>query len=145
MRSLANTAWVAAFLLTTNVAQAEKAVVDKSGQHSKLKLEQVVSGHIHELNGKYKLRVTEVTYDPRGYIGTHHHVGPGIRCVTSGTLSYEQPDKTTIYKAGDCFFESGDVAHTAHNLTNARVVLLNFEVLPASWSESSAIPVLQSK
>ena len=145
MRSLVNPLLVIGFLLAANIALAEKAPIEKSGQHSKLKLEQVVSGHIPELNGKYKLRVTEVTYDPSGYIGTHHHVGPGIRCVTSGALSYEQPDKTTIYKAGDCFFESGDVAHTAHNLTSEPVVLLNFEVLPASWSESSAIPVPQAK
>ena len=127
--------------LTMNAAFAEQNQVEKSGQRSTLKLEQVLSGHLQELNGKYKVRVTEVTYAPGGFIGLHHHAGPGIRCVTSGQLSYEQPDRTTIYRQGDCFFESGDVAHTVHNLTKEPAVLLNFEVLPAAWSEGSAIPV----
>ncbi len=81
-----------------------------------------------------------MTYDPGGHIGSHHHVGPGIRCVTAGQLTYVQPDKTTIYKAGDCFFESGAVSHTAHNATEEHVVLLNFQLLPVDWSKGSAIP-----
>ena len=133
-------AFLAAGLAIARTATAQAPTVEKSGQHSKIKLEQVVAGHLAELNGKYKLRVTEVTYDPGGFIGTHHHAGPGIRCVTTGELSYEQPDKTTIYRPGDCFFETGDVAHTAHNLNKTPVVLLNFELLPVSWSEGSAIP-----
>ncbi len=131
------------FLLSQRLDAGEQKAVEKSGQHSNIKLEQVISGHLLELNGKYKLRVTEVTYDPSGFIGSHHHVGPGIRCVTSGSLSYEQPGKTTVYESGDCFFESGDIAHTAHNLTARPVVLLNFELLPVSWSDGSAVPVPQ--
>ena len=127
--------------LVMSTSSAQQKAVEKSGQHSEIRLEHLVAGHLQELNGKYKLRVTEVTYDPSGFIGSHHHVGPGIRCVTSGQLSYEQPEKTAVYKQGDCFFESGDVAHTAHNLTKKPVILLNFELLPTSWSEGSAIPV----
>ena len=103
----------------------------------------VVTGYLSDLNGRFRLRVTEVTYDPSGYIGPHHHVGPGIRCVTAGELTYVQPDKNTVYRAGDCFFESGDVTHTAHNATDKPVVLLNFQILPADWSGGSAIPVPQ--
>ena len=131
---------LSSFLIATTVSPHNQ-VVEKSGQHSRIMLEQVVSGHLEELNGKYKLRVTEVTYDPGGFIGSHHHAGPGIRCVLSGELSYEQPGKTTIYKPGDCFFESGDMVHTAHNLTKKPVVLMNFELLPVTWSDGSAIPV----
>jgi quercetin dioxygenase-like cupin family protein len=115
--------------------------VDSKGQNPKLKLEKVIAGHLTELNGRYKLRVTEVTYVPGGYIGPHHHVGPGIRCVTSGDLTYVQPDATHIYRAGDCFYETGDVSHTASNATDKPVVLLNFEVVPASHSGGTAIPV----
>jgi quercetin dioxygenase-like cupin family protein len=115
--------------------------VAKQGQHSAVKLEHVVAGHLSELNGRYKLRVTEVTYDPAGFIGEHHHAGPGIRCVTGGELMYVQADRTTVYRTGDCFFESGDISHTAFNRTDKPTVLLNFEVLPADWSEGSAIPV----
>ncbi len=115
--------------------------VEKKGQVSRIKLETVVSGHLSELNGKYKLRVSEVTYEPGGFIGEHHHAGPGIRCVSSGALTYVQGDKTSVYRAGECFFESGDISHTAQNREPEPVVLLNFEVLPAAWSETSAIPV----
>jgi len=131
----------AAFVMACSPAGAQQASkVDSKGQHPKMKLEQVVSGHIAELNGRYKLRVAEVTYDPGGYIGAHHHLGPGIRCVTAGELTYVQPDKTTIYKPGECFFESGDVTHTANNATDKPVTLLNFEIVPLSLTTSSTIP-----
>ena len=116
-------------------------VVARQGQRSVVKMEQTISGHLAELNGKYKLRVTEVIYDPAGYIGAHHHVGPGIRCVTAGELTYVQSDKTSVYRPGDCFFESGNVSHTADNRTDQPVKLLNFEVLPSGWVEGSAVPV----
>jgi quercetin dioxygenase-like cupin family protein len=121
--------------------QPQTGEVEKKGQVSKGKLETVVAGHLTELNGKYKLRASEVTYEPGGFIGSHHHAGPGIRCVTSGELTYIQPSKTTIYRAGDCFFESGDVSHTAENRTSSPVVLINFEILPVAWTGASAVPV----
>lgn len=122
-------------------ANAEQPVIVAShGKHGNVKVDEVVAGHLTELNGRYRLRVAEVTYDQGGSIGPHHHVGPGIRCVIAGQLTYVQPDKTTIYKVGDCFFESGAVSHTAHNATEAPVVLLNFQLLPADWSKGSAIP-----
>lgn len=131
---------IAVFAVSLAAALAQQpGKVDSKGQHPKMKLEQVISGHITELNGKYKLRVAEVTYEPGGHIGAHHHLGPGIRCVTAGELTYVQPDKTTIYRVGDCFYESGDITHTANNATDAPVKLLNFEIVPASLSGSSTI------
>jgi quercetin dioxygenase-like cupin family protein len=44
-----------------------------------IKLEEVVYGHMTEINGKFKMRATEVTFAPGGFLGTHHHVGHGIR------------------------------------------------------------------
>jgi quercetin dioxygenase-like cupin family protein len=129
------------FVVGSVVLAQAPGTVEKTGQVSRTKLEATVAGHLSELNGKFKLRVSEVTYEPGGFIGEHHHAGPGIRCVTSGELTYVQGDKTTIYRAGDCFFESGDVTHTAVNRSPQPIVLLNFEVLPTAWSESSAIPV----
>ena len=123
------------------VVSGDAAQVAKQGHYGTVKLEQVVAGHLNELNGRYKLRVTEVTYDPAGFIGDHHHVGPGIRCVTVGELTYVQSEKTTVYRSGDCFFESGDISHSAFNRTNKPTVLLNFELLPADWTGGSAIPV----
>ena len=130
---------VAACALRAEQHAPEK--VEKAGQDSKVAFEHVVSGHLTELNGRYKLRVTETSYAPGGHIGEHHHVGPGIRLVLLGELTYIQADKTTVYKAGDYFYESGDVTHTAYNKTDAPVKLLNFELLPVDWQGGSPIPV----
>ena len=130
-----------AILLPAALAAAAPAEVEKRGQESTTKLEHVVSGPLAELNGKYKLRATEVTYRPGGFIGEHHHAGPGIRCIEAGELTYVEDGKTTVYKPGECFFESGDMTHTARNDGERPIVLLNFEVLPADWKGPTAIPV----
>ena len=43
-------------------AQSSSDVVERSGLHADLKIEQLISGNLTELNGKYKLRVAAVTY-----------------------------------------------------------------------------------
>lgn|SRR5262249_15181888 len=128
-----------ALFLSIACASAQAPVVDKSGQPSQVKLEAPVAGHLVELNGKYKLRVSETIFEPGGYIGEHHHIGPGIRYVAEGELAYVQGSKTTIYKKGDYYFEPGDVTHRAVNKTTQRVVIINFELLPNSWSGPSAV------
>jgi quercetin dioxygenase-like cupin family protein len=105
-----------------------------------VKLEEVISGHLNDLNGKFKLRVTEFTLEPGASLGAHHHAGPGIRLVLSGELTFTQAGKAIIYKAGDYFFESGNVVHTAGNETKAPVRLAFFEILPVQWSGPSLIP-----
>ena len=139
MRYFAATGFTLILLAPTVFAQGS-GTVDKKGQISEVKLEKTVAGHLTELNGKYKFRVSETTYEAGGYIGEHHHAGPGIRLVKSGELTYVQPDKTTIYRAGDYFYETGDVAHKAYNKTKEPVVVVNFELLPVDWSGPSAIP-----
>jgi quercetin dioxygenase-like cupin family protein len=89
---------------------------------------------------KYKFRVTQITYEPGGYTGDHHHVGPGIRYVASGELTFVEQDKTRIYKTGDYYFESGDLTHTAINNTSSPTVLINIEILPADWKGGTAVP-----
>src|SRR5262249_59357393 len=59
------------------------AKVDTKGLTAKIKYESVLSGYLGELNGKYKLRVTELVLEPGGYVGEHHHPGTGLRQVTS--------------------------------------------------------------
>jgi quercetin dioxygenase-like cupin family protein len=39
----------------------------------------------------------------------HTHEGPGPRYVVKGKLKVVEGDKTTIYKAGDVFWESGQL------------------------------------
>ena len=98
--------------------------VDTEGLVAKIKFEAPLAGFLSEINGKYKLRVTELTLAPGGHVGEHNHVGPGIRQVTSGYMTYVLPDKTVVYGPGDLFFESGDINHTVFNKTNEPMVLL---------------------
>ncbi len=115
--------------------------VDTKGLVAKIKFEAPLSGFLREINGKYKLRVTELTLAPGGHVGEHNHVGPGIRQVTSGYMTYVLPDKTIVYGPGDFFFESGDINHTVFNKTDAPMVHVLFEILPSDLQGPSLIPV----
>ena len=126
---------------TLGIAQSIDGPVERSGMHAELREERVVTGNLEELNGKYKLRVAAVTYDVDGFIGNHHHAGPGLRCVTSGTLTYVQEGETFNFGPGDCFYESGNVDHHANNNGDEPVELFNFQILPVDWEGSSAITV----
>ena len=65
LRTIALVVIVAAF--GSGVANAQQKVEVK-GQSSKVKLNQVVSGYLSELNGKYQLRVSETTFEPGGSV-----------------------------------------------------------------------------
>ena len=120
---------------------ASPVQVNTSGLVARIKFEAPIAGFLREINGKYKLRVTELTLAPGGHVGEHNHVGPGIRQVTSGYMTYVLPDRTIVYGSGDFFFESGDVNHTVFNKTNEPNVHLLFEILPMDHSGPSLIPV----
>ncbi|MFQ5740654.1 MAG: hypothetical protein ACE5JX_16740 [Acidobacteriota bacterium] len=60
-------------LASVRATGQEPSKVETHGKQSKVMLEHLVGRHLQELNGKYKLRVAEVTYVPGGYIGPHHH------------------------------------------------------------------------
>jgi quercetin dioxygenase-like cupin family protein len=125
----------------SGVVNAQQKIEIK-GLSAKIKLNQVVSGYLSELNGKYQLRLGEVILEPGGRLGPHHHAGPGIRCVTAGELTFvAHDDKTTIYKVGDCFYESGDVSHSGDNASDKPLVMLIFEILPTTLSGPSILPV----
>ena len=130
------------FVALLNVADQSAAQhkVDTKGITPKVKLEEVISGHLAELNGKFKLRVSELTFEPGGSLGEHHHAGPGIRFVASGKLTFTQAGTSTIYQAGDYFYESGNVVHTAVNKTKSPVRVVFVEILPADWRGPSVIP-----
>ena len=113
--------------------------VEMRGITSGVKLEEVVFGHLTELNGKYKMRATEVTFAPGGYLGVHHHVGPGIRYVLSGEVTFTEGGRATVYKAGEYFFETGNLAHTAENKSSMPLRLLFVELLPKNWAAPTVI------
>jgi quercetin dioxygenase-like cupin family protein len=114
--------------------------VEARGITSDVKLEEVLFGHLHELNDKFKLRATEVTFAPNAYLGVHHHIGPGIRYVLSGEVNFTEGGQTTVYKAGDYFFETGNLAHTAENKRDMPLRILFVEILPKEWTAPTVIP-----
>jgi quercetin dioxygenase-like cupin family protein len=134
----------AVWLAQASEARAQVGVspvkVDTNGLVAKIKFEAPLEGFLHEINGKYKLRVTELTLAPGGHVGEHNHEGPGIRQVTSGFMTYVLPDKTVVYGPDDFFFESGDINHTVFNKTDAPMVHVLFEILPVNLNGPSLIP-----
>jgi quercetin dioxygenase-like cupin family protein len=133
--------WMLALLLLLfdGVGRLAAQSVEARGISSEIKLEEVVFGHLAEINGKFKLRATEVTFAPGAYLGVHHHVGPGIRYVLSGEVAFTEGGHTTIYKTGDYFFETGNLAHTAQNNTTQPLRILFVEILPKDWSAPTVI------
>ena len=119
-------------------AQAQEAP-QVNGLRAQIRFEHALAGYLSEINGRYKLRVTELVLAPGGTIGEHHHVGPGIRLVTDGELTYILPDTTIVYGPGDYYFEAGDVTHRAENRTDKPVTHLLFEILPVDLAGPSLI------
>jgi quercetin dioxygenase-like cupin family protein len=138
MRRLVSLLFVVVATVADHAVAQEK--VEMRGVASALKLEEIVAGHLLELNGKFKLRATEVTIEPGGFLGPHHHAGPGIRFVVSGHLTFVQAGKTQTYAAGEYFYEAGNIAHTAQNKTNSPLRIIFFEILPAPLAGPSVIP-----
>ena len=83
-------------LLSLTSATGQEPVKGYQGSVAKSKLK-ACRRLLDELNDHYKLRVTELTLAPGGHVGEHNHVGPGIRLVTAGSMTYVLPDKTVVY------------------------------------------------
>jgi hypothetical protein len=83
----------------TSPLPAQQAV-EARGLTSVIKLEEIIFGHVTELNGKFKLRATEVTFAPDGYLGAHHHAGPGIRYVLSGEVTFTEEGSRRSIRRG---------------------------------------------
>ena len=119
---------------------AAQEKVEVRGVTTEVKIEEVTFGHLSELNGKFKLRATELTFAPGAYIGGHHHVGPGIRYIISGELTFIEGGQSTVYKAGEYYYETGNLAHSAENKTSLPLRVLVMEIIPKDWSGPAMIP-----
>jgi quercetin dioxygenase-like cupin family protein len=118
----------------------EPLKVDTQGVKARILYEApITGGHLPDLKGKYKMRITEITIASGGHVGDHNHLGPGIRQMTAGEMEYILPDKTVVYRTGDFFFETGDVSHRVNNKTDAPNTHLLFEILPVDVKGASLI------
>lgn len=119
---------------------AETIKVDTKGVTARILYEAPISGgHLTELKDKYKLRITEISIAAGGHVGDHNHLGPGIRQMTVGEMEYIMPHMTTTYRAGDYFFETGDISHRVINKSGTSNTHLLFEILPVNLSGPSLI------
>lgn len=119
---------------------AEQLKVDTKGVTARILYEAPINGgHLAELKGKYKMRITEISIAVGGHVGDHNHVGPGIRQMTVGEMEYIMPQMTHTYRAGDYFFETGDISHRVINKSGAVNTHLLFEILPVDLAGASLI------
>jgi quercetin dioxygenase-like cupin family protein len=123
------------------IAHADEPLkVDTKGVTAKILYEAPITGGLlPELKDKYKMRITQITIAADGHVGDHNHLGPGIRQMTVGEMEYILPHKTVIYRAGDFFFETGDVSHRVNNKTSDPNTHLLFEILPMDLKGPSLI------
>src|SRR5262249_28087237 len=91
---------------------AAQEKVEVRGVTSVVKIEEVTFGHLSELNGKFKLRATEYTFAPGAFVGGHHHAGPGIAYIISGELTFTEVGHSSVYQAGEYYYETGNLAHS---------------------------------
>ena len=132
-----------AFLLAmlSNPSPSQPLKVETKGVTAAILYEApVVGGHLPELSGKYKLRITEIAIAPGGHVGEDNHRGPGIRKMTEGRMNYIMPDQSVVYSSGDYFFEAGDVSHRVVNDSGTACKHLLFEILPKEVEGPSPIP-----
>lgn len=121
---------------------AATPAVHMEGAKAAMKHESPIGGFLTPLNGKVKMRATEVTFEPRGMVGDHLHAGPGIRYVSSGELTFvDQNGKEKVVRAGEYMFESGDENIKAYNRGNVPAKLVVVELLPADWQGSATVPL----
>jgi quercetin dioxygenase-like cupin family protein len=127
-------------LLSGMDSLAAQDKVEVRGVTSEVKIEEVTFGHLSELNDKFKMRATEFTFAPGAFLGAHHHVGPGIRYIISGELTFTEGGVATVYKAGDYYYETGNIAHTAENKANVPLRVIVMEIIPKAWSGPAVTP-----
>ena len=102
-------------LLGGTVRLAAQETVETRSVTSVIKIDEVIFGHLAELNGRFKLRATELTFAPDGYIGVHHHIGPGIRYVISGELHSQREVRRRSIKLASIFLKLG-ISHTPRRI-----------------------------
>ncbi len=122
---------------------ASHSAVEMTGVKPALKMQTPVEGFFTPLNGKLDLRATELEIEPGGSIKDHYHFGPGIRRMLSGelTLIYVDTKKEQVVRAGEYFYEPGDVNINGVNRGKELAKILIVELVPAGLKGSAMVPL----
>jgi quercetin dioxygenase-like cupin family protein len=90
---------------------------------------------VRRADGEADVAVLEVTLEPGGSTGWHHHPGVGLASVASGAVTeYGEKCDKTVLKAGEGFVESGDDPMLVHNQGNVDAVFYVTFIVPSGTS-----------
>jgi quercetin dioxygenase-like cupin family protein len=79
------------------------------------------------------LAIVRVVLEPGGSTGWHHHPGVGLAAVRSGAVTvYDADCDSTVYKAGEGFFESHDRPGLVRNRGDRKAVFYVAFIIPTS-------------
>ena len=133
---------LAAALLMSQAPTSQPSV-EMTGVKAAMKLQTPVEGFFTPLNGKLDMRATEIEIEPGGAVKDHYHFGPGIRRMLAGevTLIFVDTKKEQVVRAGDYFYESGDVDVNAVNRGKEPAKILVVELVPAGLKGSAMVPL----
>lgn len=122
---------------------ASHPAVEMTGVKPAMKMQAPVEGFFTPLNGKLDMRASEVEIEPGGSIKDHYHFGPGIRRMLAGevTLVFADTKKEQVVRAGEYFYESGDVNVNAYNRGKESAKVLIVELVPAGLKGSAMVPL----
>ncbi len=122
---------------------ASHSAVEMTGVKPALKMQTPVEGFFTPLNGKLDLRASEVEIESGGSIKDHYHFGPGIRRMLAGevTLIFADTKKEQLVRAGEYFYEPGDVNINGVNRGKEPAKLLIVELVPSGLKGSAMVPL----
>ncbi|HEV8525670.1 MAG TPA: cupin domain-containing protein [Terriglobales bacterium] len=134
---------LALFALIAAAQMSHGPSVEMKGVKAQKKHEALLGGFFTPINGKLKMRATEVEIEPNGSIGDHLHFGPGIRHLIAGELTLTPPDtgKEQQVRAGEYFYESGDRDFPAQNRGTVPARLVIVELVPADLEGPAMVPL----
>ncbi len=98
---------------------------EKPAFNRMLLLENAVQLPSDKLNAK----VIRVIFPPAFKTPEHTHEGSGPRYLVKGQLKVIEGNKTSIYKAGDVFWESGQLM-SVENVGEGSAEMIIFELVP---------------
>jgi quercetin dioxygenase-like cupin family protein len=84
-------------------------------------------------------RCDRIDFPPGGIAYTHTHPGPGIRYLLHGSITIRSEGTTTVYEAGEPWFESGPEPVHATAAADRETAFVRVLLLPAIWEGKRTI------
>ncbi len=85
------------------------------------------------------IRCDRIDFPPGGIAYTHTHPGPGIRYLLHGSLDIETEGRSTSYRPGGTWFESGPDPVLATASQHEPTAFVRALILPAEWEGKRTI------